>query len=68
MKISTKVKKINENISALRKNLSEIQETCPHINLTKTSHGSTGNYDPTQDSYWYEFICHDCGKRWSEEQ
>lgn len=27
-----------------------------------------GNYDPSADSYWIEFVCPDCHKKWIEEQ
>lgn len=48
--------------------LSKLQNICQHPNVMKTHKGDTGNYDPTQDSYWIEFHCPDCGKRWNIPQ
>lgn len=41
---------------------------CRHPDAEKTYHGDSGNYDPNDDRYWYEFYCPDCGKRWTEDQ
>jgi len=48
--------------------LSELQTECPHQNVKKEYKGSGGNYDPSADSYWINFDCPDCGKRWQEDQ
>lgn len=40
------------------------QECCLHVNLR-------GEYmKPVfrDDSYWVDFVCPDCGKRWTEDQ
>ncbi len=46
----------------------ELQKKCKHINLTKIPGANIGNYDPSADSYWYDFECYDCGKKWREKQ
>lgn len=45
-----------------------IQAACPHETPTYAYRGSTGNYDPSNDGYWIEWACPDCGKRWHTEQ
>lgn len=45
-----------------------LQETCAHPNATKKYGGDTGNWDRSQDSYWIDFSCPDCRKRWREDQ
>lgn len=46
----------------------ELQKLCSHPDVIKKYRGNTGNYDPCADSYWIEYDCPDCGKRWIEEQ
>lgn len=48
--------------------LVRLQGECTHPNVKKKYRGSSGNYDPSADSYWIEFDCPDCGKRWQEDQ
>ena len=48
--------------------LSELQELCTHPDITKQYRGDTGNYDPSQDSYWINWHCPDCDKRWTTPQ
>jgi len=43
-------------------------EVCPHEGLEGKYGGSSGNYDPSCDSYWVDFKCSVCGKRWTEDQ
>lgn len=44
------------------------QESCAHLNVDKVTESNTGNYDPSQDSYWYNCKCLDCNKQWMEDQ
>lgn len=44
------------------------QEECPHEYVTRKARSDTGNYDPSQDSYWYELTCKCCNKYWTEDQ
>lgn len=46
----------------------ELQNLCKHPNADKKYNGSTGNWDRNDDSYWIEYKCPDCDKRWSEDQ
>lgn len=52
----------------LRKREKALQEACPHDNHTRTARANTGNYDTSQDYYWYDCYCPDCDKRWTELQ
>lgn len=64
--ISQLQEEINERVSAIH----NIQEQCSHPEpcLTKVAGSNTGNYDPSADSYWYDFKCSLCGKSWREDQ
>jgi hypothetical protein len=46
----------------------ELQNLCTHPNTSKKYACSSGNYDPTADSYWIEFRCPDCNKFWTVDQ
>lgn len=55
-------------IVSAEQDLRTLQAACPHTQVTKVAKSNTGNYDPSVDSYWYEFSCPDCGKWWTEDQ
>ena len=48
--------------------LKALQEECTHPMAEKINRADTGNYDPSQDSYWRDCTCPDCGKFWKEDQ
>lgn len=57
--------KINTEIKKLQLQKLNIQKNCKHLNHTEKHGGDTGNYDPSQDCYWTNFECLDCGKMWT---
>lgn len=57
---------IEENLFQYRKRLKDLQESCPHPNLSFVNKCDVGNYDPSSDCYWTEYYCPSCGKAWSE--
>jgi transposase-like protein len=59
---------IEEQIETLEDELGTLQSTCPHPNVDKKYHSSSGNYDPGCDREWYSYVCPDCDKRWTEEK
>ncbi|SOK58350.1 hypothetical protein [Yersinia phage fHe-Yen9-04] len=48
--------------------LLKFQEECTHEYVQIRARSNTGNYDPSQNSYWYEIKCKCCNKRWDEDQ
>lgn len=52
----------------LFKELLVLQDTCPHQDLTYKYEGSSGNWDRSDDIYWIDWKCQDCGKAWSTSQ
>ena len=58
---------IRSRIKAAQRDLDQLQATCQHPSATKKHRSNTGNYDPSTDSYWTDFACPDCEKRWSKE-
>lgn len=45
-----------------------LQASCPHSGHLFKYRSNTGNYSPSDDSYWTEHTCDDCGKYWTEER
>lgn len=66
--IRNKWESIDRREDKLAKELIKLQSLCNHPNVKKEYKSNTGNYDPSADSYWIEFRCPDCRKRWIEEQ
>ncbi len=46
----------------------DFREECQHEYVKIKACSDTGNYDRSQDSYWYEIECKCCEKRWNEDQ
>lgn len=63
-----RVKRLHEKAAAITDALEAEQQACGHPFLQKRNRGSTGNYDPSSDSYWAEYYCDVCDKRWVDEQ
>lgn len=63
--IKIKADGLRQRIAETQRELSILQDKCPHTNVIVTHHGDTGNYDPTQDCYWKQYTCPDCLKSWS---
>ena len=59
---------IQNKMIKLNEHLAELQILCQHPNVEKTYKGNTGNYDPSADSYWIDWRCPDCDKRWTTDQ
>jgi len=56
-RLQAKKQKIHEEIVA-------VQTAYPHADLKSTWGSDTGNWDPSADSYWKDYHCQDCDKRW----
>lgn len=57
---------IKANMLKWRNKEKELQESCSHPNLVSKGHSDTGNWDRSQDSFWYQHNCPDCEKAWVE--
>jgi hypothetical protein len=68
MKISTKRDRIIDKIDELMQQMRNLQNECPPENVTTIAKSDTGNWCSQDDEYWYDITCHDCGKRWTEDQ
>ncbi len=66
---------IRRKLATIRKNQNKwilaekaLHDVCPHLDASKKHCGSTGNWDRSDDCYWIEYKCPDCGKFWSVDQ
>lgn len=66
--IKTRVDRIHNAFTKLQKDLKRLQDECTHPNVEKEYKADTGNWDRGDDSYWINFDCPDCRKRWMEDQ
>lgn len=48
--------------------LAYLQYHCKHESVKKEYKADTGNWSKSDDSYWIEFKCPDCGKYWTVDQ
>lgn len=46
----------------------KIRDLCQHEKITYKHKSNTGNYCPSDDSYWAECCCLVCDKKWDESQ
>ena len=63
-----RLQEIKNEIDLLEIEVLNFQSKCRHTNAVHQYCGNSGNYDRSQDSYWIEFHCYDCGKYWTEDQ
>ena len=59
---------IEQQIAQAYTSLKALQEECAHPALVGIFRSDTGNWSRSDDVYWVEFKCPDCGKRWDENQ
>lgn len=57
------VEDIQNRIKGLQTQLQFIQDNCEHGNIAYKYKSNTGNYCPSDDSYWVDIKCLDCGCR-----
>jgi hypothetical protein len=60
--------RIGQRLKKAHEDLKDLQALCKHESATVEHKSDTGNYDPSQNAYWNEWICHECGKRWTTRQ
>ena len=62
LRLNKKIELAEEDLDVFRKTI------CPHHRLIYSGHGSSGNYNPSLDHYWYKFRCLDCEYRYTTKQ
>lgn len=48
--------------------IADIQEVCEHHHMTIEARANTGNYDKSEDCYWFIADCRACGKHFHVDQ
>lgn len=55
---------LERRAAKIDREIRDIQEACPHPDAISVARSNTGNFDPSHDCYWTEFLCPHCGKQW----
>lgn len=66
--INRQWEKIKEDEKSLGIRKLNLQLECEHPFASRVPKADTGNWCPTDDKYWYDCKCPDCGKVWQEDQ
>lgn len=66
MDIRAKISELNSIISKARHHIIQLRSNCPHKEGYYVYGGDSGNWCPSDDCYWKNFTCLDCGKEWTE--
>ena len=65
-KVKKRIESLENKIYELDLQIENIQNTlCEHNIITRKNDGNTGNYSSSDDSYWTNYECQDCRKRWT---
>ena len=66
--MATTVNDLNAEIDKINVQIKQIQSECNHPPscVDIKAHGSSGNYDPSNDGYWNSYHCLVCDKRWGD--
>ena len=67
-KIMEEIDALYVPINVLYCELRVYQDKCKHKRAKKKPKGDYGNWDKSQDRYWYECKCPTCLKEWTEDQ
>lgn len=59
---------LSRRSEVIRDQLRQLQEDCPHENKSSIHDSDTGNWCKSDDKYWIDHRCFDCGKYWREYQ
>lgn len=62
-----KVKTAKAAIKRAETKLAELRLSCPHYHSEYRNRGSGDGWD-YEASYWREYVCDDCGDRWTTDQ
>lgn len=65
--IQRALRSVNLKIAKLVDVKNQIIEECDHADVTRVYKSNTGNWCPQDDSYWTEFTCNTCGKKWHKD-
>jgi hypothetical protein len=58
------VAELQAEIAILNGQIKNIQDSCDHIHFVSIPGCNTGNYSPSDDCYWTDYMCHTCLLKW----
>lgn len=69
--LQEQIRQLREDLDARIDKLDEarrqLQLVCLHIGATQAPRSDTGNWCKSDDRYWYECSCPDCGLWWTRQ-
>lgn len=68
--IQSQIAALEAEIKSLQFKHTSLQQLCSHPKeiVNKVHKSDTGNWDKGDDSYWIEYHCTCCNKKWTEDQ
>lgn len=66
--IRNRINLIDQEIRKLEEQKDDIRKKCRHTNAVAEYGSDTGNWCKSDDSYWINYHCYDCGDRWVKDQ
>lgn len=63
-----RVAALDQLIAELTRQKYQLQSKCRHHHAVAEYKSDTGNWSKSDDRYWINFRCYDCGHVWSEDQ
>lgn len=67
-KVREAVAELDAKIQELTQQKYKLQSRCRHTNAVAEYQADTGNWCKSDDAYWVDIRCYDCGHRWQEDQ
>lgn len=59
--MNPEIEKINKQISRLTEKRNKLRDACEHLNHKAERGANTGHWDKSDDCWWVDVTCHDCG-------
>lgn len=66
--IKRRLETLTKRSNTIQLEIRQLQESCPHENKSSIPASDTGNWCKSDNKYWIDHRCFDCGKYWREYQ
>lgn len=63
--IKATLEELQNTLEETYNSIAYMQSVCQHTDTTVKHDGNTGNYCPDDDTYWTDYKCNVCGKKWT---
>lgn len=66
--IKRRLETLTKRSNAVKLEILQLQESCMHVNKLGILGSNTENWCKSDDTYWVDHTCSDCGKYWRDYQ